>query len=309
MKVRPTLFNSASEAELFRAVHGTWEPRYRVFPEVPFANLVELDQRNLSAEELGFLHKTSVDFVLTAADWRPLFVVEFDGLGHGYSRNGAYIQRAITQRDPHRAWKLGLKARVAGAAGLPFVIVSYDEKAVIDQETGLTIVHGILGQFLAACHATDRARELYEEQKEEIEAMPVEERQDYIQDYVVISAEVEADIDWNPIYAAASRLRARAFELAPIGRVGHEPLHDPPRPDFTTPLEPGFSEHAFHDWWHSIRRWGWECWIDTGRGRVTSGPVWVRNFESRYTSPMILAEEIAELVAWRMAVKLLESSD
>lgn len=307
MKVRPTLFNSASEAELFQAVHGTWEPHYRVFPEVPFANLVELDERTLSAEELSFLHKTSVDFVLAAADWRPLFVVEFDGLGHGYSRNGVYIQRAVTSRDPHRAWKLGLKARVAAAAGLPFVIVSYDEKAVIDEETGLTIVHGIVGQFLATCHASDRMHELYEADKELIEAMPEEERQEYVQDYIVISAEVEADIDWNPIYAAASRLRARAFELAPISTVGHQPLHDPPRPDGTTPSDPGFSMNAFRDWWHSIRRWGAECTIDTGRGRVSSGPVWVRNFESRYTSPMILADEIAELVAWRAAVRALES--
>src|SRR5258706_515450 len=175
MKVRPTLFNSSSEAELFQAVHGTWEPHDGVFPEVPFANLVELDERRLSADELSFLHKTSVDFVLAGADWRPLFVVEFDGLGHGYSRNGVYIQRAVTQRDPHRAWKLNLKARVAAAAGLPFVIVSYDEKAVIDEETGLTIVHGIFGQFLATSHASDRMQELYEADRELIEAMPEEE--------------------------------------------------------------------------------------------------------------------------------------
>lgn len=307
MKVRPTLFNSASEAELFQAVHGTWEPHYRVFPEVPFANLIEPDERKLRAEELAFLHKTSVDLVLTAPDWRPLFALEFDGLGHGYSRNGVYVQRAVAARDPNRAWKLGLKARVAAAAGLPFVIVSYDEKAVIDRETGLTIVHGIFGQYLAACHAAERMGELYEADKDVIDAMPSNERADYVQDYVVISAEVEADIEWNPIYAEASRLRARAFELAPISRSGHQPLHDPPRPDFTTPLEPGFSMSAFHDWWTSIRRWGAECWVETGRGRVTSGPVWVRNFESRYTSPMILAEEIAELVAWRAAVRALES--
>ncbi len=307
MKVRTTLFNSASEAELFQAIHGTWEPHYRLFPEIPFANLVGLDEHALSAAELSFLNKTSVDFVLTGEAWQPLFVVEFDGLGHGYSRNGVYVQTAFTRRDPQRAWKLGLKARVAAAAGLPFVIVSYDEKAVIDRETGLTIAHGIIGQFLAGQHAARRMNELYEAQKDDIEAMPEDERTEYVQDYVVISAEVEADLDWNPICGLLSRLRERAFELAPIKSSGQQPLHDPPRPDNTTPFEPGFDGGALQEWWRSIRRWGCECWVDTGRGRVASGPVWVRNIEGSGVDPISLVNEIAELVAWRAAVNLLES--
>jgi len=307
MKVRSTLFNSSSEAELFQAVHGTWEPQYRLLPEIPFANLVTLDERKLSAAELGFLNKTSVDFVLAGEGWQPLLAVEFDGLGHGYSREGVYVQTAFTQRDPHRAWKLGLKARVAAAAGLPLVIVSYDEKAIIDRETGLTIVHGIIGQFLADQHAVRRINALYKEQKDVIEAMPVDERTDYVQDYVVISAEVEADIDWNPICGLLSRLRARALDLAPISRTGQLPLQDPPRPDNTTPYEPGFDGEALLTWWRSIRRWGCECWVDTGRGRVTSGPVWVRNIEGPGISPICLVNEIAELMAWRAAVTFLES--
>ena len=307
MKVRSSLFNSASEAELFQAVHGTWEPHYRLFPEIPFANLVTLAERELSAAELSFLNKTSVDFVLAGEGWQPLLAVEFDGLGHGYSHNGVYVQTAFTQRDPHRPWKLGLKARVAATAGLPFVIVSYDEKAVIDRETGLTIVHGIIGQFLAAHHAERRFHELYEEQKDVIEALPDDERTEYVQDYVVISAEVEADIDWNPICGLLSQLKARAFDLAPINRSGKMPLWDPPRPDNTTPHEPGYDGEACLAWWRSIRRWGCECWVDTDRGRVTSGPVWVRNIEGPGISPICLVDEIAELIAWRAAVTLLES--
>ncbi|SRR6266480_1295108 len=309
MKARPSLFNSVSEAQLFQAVHGTWEPHYRLFPEIPFANLVALDEHKLSADELSFLNKTSVDFVLTTADtWGPLFVVEFDGLGHGYSRNGRYVGKIATKRDPHRAWKLGLKARIAATAGLPLVIVSYDEKAIIDEVTGLTIVHGIIGQFLAANHVARRVNELYEDQKDIIEAMPDDERREYVQDYVVISAEVEADLDWNPICTLLSKLRGRAFDLAPISSASHTPLHDPPRPENTTPFEPGFDDRALREWWKSIRRWGCECSIETGRGRVSSGPVWVRNIEGPGIDPMSLANEIAELVAWRTALNLLEPS-
>src|ERR1043166_5671135 len=67
----------------------------------------------------------------------PLLAIEFDGLGHGFSRHGRYFQRVPTPRDKRRAWKLNLKARVANEAAFPFVILSYDEKEVLEEVTRL----------------------------------------------------------------------------------------------------------------------------------------------------------------------------
>jgi hypothetical protein len=142
---RDTIFDSASERELFRAISGSWEPHYHVYPHVPFANLIDLDPHLLAAEELSFLHKTTVDYVLVEGEGKPRLAIEFDGMGQGISRHGRYIQKVATKRDPNRGWKLDLKVRTAKSCGFPFLVMSYDEKAVVDEETNITVLHGIVG--------------------------------------------------------------------------------------------------------------------------------------------------------------------
>lgn len=302
MKARTTVFSSKSEAELFEAIHGAWEPAYRVFPQIPFATLVELDEHRLSAPELSFLHKTSVDFVLTSADWRPVFVIEFDGLGYGYSAKGGYVQPVTLRHEPNRAWKLGLKARIAQDANLPFLVVSYDEKAVVDHDTGLTVVHGIIGQFLASLHASTRMQELYDAEADMIEAMSPSERQEYVQDYIVISAEVESDLKWNPVAALESELRHAVLDVDPTCKWSLIPLDDSLRPKNSDPFSGSFDSDAHIQWWEHIRRWGAEVSIDTRLGTVSSGPVWVRALEAPRVSPISLAWRIAGVIAWRSAL-------
>jgi len=168
---RESIFDSASEQELFQAISGSWEPRYHVHPHVPFANLLDLDPHLLSAEELSFLHKTTVDYVLVEGEGKPRLAIEFDGMGRGISRHGRYIQKITSKRDPNRAWKLALKVRVAKNSGFPFLVMSYDEKAVIDAETDLTVLHGIVGQFVAGLHIVPRVQELIAEQQNELDEM------------------------------------------------------------------------------------------------------------------------------------------
>ena len=308
MKPRQSVFNSASEAELFQAIHGTWEPEYRLFPELPFANLVDLNERYLDAAELSFLYKTSVDFVLTTASWRPLFALEFDGLGHGYSRDGAYIQRVPSSKDKNREWKLGLKARVAAEAGLPFLVVSYDEKAVVDPDTGLIIAHGIIGQFLAKMHGSLRMQELYEDEKGFIEELPAAEREDYVQDNIIIPAEVEAALKWNPIVARQARLQQQVLHIMPLCRWGQRPLEDSPRSTNALPFRAELDTPNFHQSESPVRRWGSECWVETPFGLARSGPIWVRNFAAPGVHAMSLGWEIAELIAWRSALALVTAA-
>ncbi|HSE65963.1 MAG TPA: hypothetical protein VLB12_03180 [Gemmatimonadales bacterium] len=205
MQPRTTIFDSQNERELFLAIHGTWEPDYRLYPQIPFPSLIDLDPQKLDAVQLEFLHKTSVDYVLTTPDGQPVFALEFDGLGHGYSKDGRYVQKVQPRRAPNRQWKLDLKCRVADAANFPFAVVSYDEKTVVDEAANLMIVHGMIGGFLSNRHMGDRMRELMELEADKIADLSPREQYDYIQDYVVIPAELDADTDWNPLVKRPSR--------------------------------------------------------------------------------------------------------
>jgi hypothetical protein len=40
MLPRKTIFDSPSEQELYEAISGAWEPEYRLYPHIPFANLI-----------------------------------------------------------------------------------------------------------------------------------------------------------------------------------------------------------------------------------------------------------------------------
>jgi hypothetical protein len=136
--------------------------------------------------------------------------------------------------------------------------------------------------------------------------MPPEERGEYVQDYIVISAEVEADLAFDPIEQRKAQLMDRFRELDVLSRWGRIPLHDPPRADNTVLGADDFDIEVLKNWWASGRRWGAQCWVQTRRGRVTGSPVWIRNADAPGVSPASLAHSIAELLAWKAAVERLE---
>jgi hypothetical protein len=301
MKPRSTIFDSQCEHELFSAIRGSWEPTYRVYPHVPFENLVDLDPQHLTVPELAFLHKTTVDYALTTADDRPLLGIEFDGLGHGYTTDGVYRQ-VVRSKDRLREWKLSLKARVANAAHFPFVILSYDEKVIIEEPTNLTVAHAIIGQFLADSHTTDRFHELHGDAKEWLDALPEDEQAEHIQD-LLTTAEVETTLDWNPVAKRAGELLVELLHVDPKVSWGCSYLEDPPRPATTLPWQPGFDMGACLRWWRSIQRWGIRYTIRTSRGAITRD-VWVRNFGDSF-SPFGFLDEVAQLVTTQAALDFL----
>jgi hypothetical protein len=303
VKPRATIFDSKSEREVFQAIAGSWEPTYRVYPHVPYANLIELDQHKLDAVELTFLHKTTVDFVLTGCIGEPMLGIEFDGLGKGYSRDGEYVGFVETARDRSRPWKLGLKTSVANEAGFPFIVVSYDEKAEVDPDKDLIILHGIIGSFLSSTHLGPRLAELVRENEDELEDMSSHDAHDKIQD-MVIAAEIDLDMEWNPISRRAVELQSELHRIDPSARWGYSYLELPPRPAACSPWLADFRADAFRAWWDSIERVGCEYRVTTRSGAVTRA-VWVRNYQGLYLTPFGMLEELAQVVALNEAIAAL----
>jgi hypothetical protein len=307
MQVRATIFDSANEQELFHALHGTWEPGHRVYPHLPFTNLIEINQHRLSADELNYLHKTTVDYVLTTAKGMPLLAIEFDGLGRGARRKGSYVQRVATKADPHRALKLGLKCRVADEAGFPFCVVSYEEKEVVDGEANLVIAHGIVGGFLAHGYASRLMQEFYEEEREHIESLPENEQWEYVQNYIVISAEVEAEMTMNPIAKRAAELAGECGRLAVVGGTCESwPDEEPPPPEADVG-NPEWDMAARIAWLDGRRRVGATTGVETCYGRVER-TAWVRNIDFPGTTALSIASEISELLAWQDALRLVKEA-
>jgi hypothetical protein len=302
---RESIFDSASEKELFLAISGSWEPRYHVYPHVPFANLIDVDPHLLSAEELSFLHKTTVDYVLVEGEGRPRLAIEFDGMGHGISRHGRYIQKVASKRDPKRGWKLDLKVRVAKSSRFPFLVMSYDEKAIVDEETDLTVLHGIVGQFVAGLHIVPRVQELIAEQQNELDEMTEAERDEAIQD-MVIAAEIDADMDYNPVCRRAAELSTILSNEYGVSGYSFSYVEDSPRPAHCNAWEPDFDPVALKTWWDNMDRIGCEHRLNTSRGEI-SRTVWVRNFEGSGVTPFGFLQELAELVTCKAAIAELQA--
>jgi hypothetical protein len=306
VRVRNTIFDSSAERGLFTAIAGSWEPDYRVYPHLPFSNLIDLDPQRLAPAEISFLHKTSVDYTLTDASNVPLLSLEFDGLGQGYSHGPSYIEQVPSKRDPNRAWKLGLKCRVANAIHYPLLVISYDEGQVLDPSTNITIVHGIVGSFIARSKTRELVAEMYEENMEWINSLPPDEQQEQVQD-LVFAAEIEADSRWNPVFRRSMELSSQFRELDYARACSWEILEDPPRPSNCYLLEPGFDSAAFKHWRKTVQRYGCRYTLETSLGRVER-TIWLRNFEAAGMSPFGMLEDVGELVTRVAAIELLRAA-
>src|ERR1700686_4975772 len=113
MTVRRSIFDSHNERELFTAIESQWSARgFVLYPSLPFTNIFDIRQFDLSPGERTFLFKTSIDYTLCSTEREPIVSVEFDGICHGFSRAGRYVaMRPVPSNDPRRHSKLDLKVR------------------------------------------------------------------------------------------------------------------------------------------------------------------------------------------------------
>ena len=298
MAVRPTIFGGYNEKELFYSIDSLWQMQFSVYPQLPFCAVFNLDNLSLTQKEVDFLRKTSIDYTLCTKEGRPLLSIEFDGLGHGFSRNGEYIQ-IHPSKDKYRKLKLDLNLKIAHLEQFPFYVVSYDEKIQITDEIHLTVVDGIIGQTLKHRELPLIVKEWVDDEKEVLDNLSEYERHERIQD-IVIDAEVTAELNWDPIAKQCAELESELIRKGVYKGHGYEFISEPELPGFNANTFEGFEARA--EALKYIIRWGCKYTVHTSFGDI-SETAWVRNFEGSGASPLIVAENIAGLLAYHRALK------
>jgi len=302
--IKKSVFGSKAERELFTSLHSRWAARFDLWPSLPLAQIVDVESARsyLRDKEFDFFLKTSIDYTLCTKSGQPILSIEFDGLGKGHSRQGEYVQQEPTP-DPHRKLKLDLKLKVAQKEKYPFFVVSYEESRPLHEDVGLTVVDGIIGQILAKQELQESLQTLYGKHKDHIESLHPSLQHEYIQD-LVWDAEIQAELRWDPIAEQASRYEYEAFERGIIRGYKTEYLNDPRLPNGDPFTDFSVMEKRISAIKNAVRV-GCRIVADTPKVAIVE-TVWLRNFEDSSVSPLHMAVNIAELLAFRRALDLVE---
>lgn len=301
MKIRKTVFGSASERALYKALVTRWSDKLRIYPCLPFFNVIGVEESDLPPNQRNFLLKTSVDYTLCDVSDQPLLSIEFDGLGEGFSRRGKYIPRYVLLKDPNREWKLNLKLSVCTWVSYPFFIISYEEATPIGADLHLAIVDGIIGRYMTSRNLGEAIDELY--QQSDIDELPRHLRDEAIQD-LVLEAETALEFEWNPIIRKAYELEATLWGKGFCGGgERYEWLDEPgtpPVPRDWLDVE-GFRQRI--EALKKAKRVGCRHTLRTSLGEV-SAEAWIRNIEGHGVSAVSLVHDIAELLAAKKALSV-----
>jgi hypothetical protein len=297
MRLRNSVFGSKSESEVFGKLQSQWEPNLTLYPQLPFATIVEIELADLSERERDYFYKTSIDYTFCLPDGRPLASIEFDGIGGGFSRDGEYIPSRRTE-DPYRKLKLDFKLRLAQAVDYPLVVVSYDEARSLDEDGTLTILDGIVGRLMTMAEWRGLVGTWLAESRAELNQMPDYARDDYIQD-LALSAEVEAEVRADPMARDASRYEWACVQHGERDfRV--ERLYEPPLPPPPANLFDAEQVRARGEAMLAAVRVGCRVVI-LHPGLMVARQVWLRNFSGSGLTAISVAENIARYLAFREA--------
>jgi hypothetical protein len=311
VKVRATVFDSKAEEKVFRALQSRWSSKLVLYPSLPLAKVICLEEDDvLPASEERFFYQTNVDYTFCTPTGRPLFSVEFDGLGGGFSKVGVYIPQRPT-RDRNRKWKLDTKLRFATAVRYPLMVISFEEVRSFDDES-ITILDGIIGQFLAKYELDDYIRRL---RIPELEDYPGDDPYDeWARGELILDAEMGAEIqstlDNDPLARRAAQEEHEALGNYDDGpRYSTEWLYDPPLPEALPFPEglispgPEYMANFQARWaaWERAIRVGCRVTVNTASGNVVQ-TVWARNVGHELgVSPETVVENAAKYLAFKRA--------
>lgn len=304
-KVNETVFGSKKERSVYYKLLDRWGKAYNLYLSLPVSNVFWVDPDDLNSGEKKTYFQSSIDYTFCSKDDKPLFSIEFDGLGKGYSRGDKYIQGSTSIIDAYRQLKLEFKLNLAMKSGYPFIVVSYEEVAELDENETLTILDGIVGQLTSGRRFDELVSEFLEDEKETLDSMTGLERQEYLQN-MITSIEVEAELESDPIALKAAEYE---HELSKFGVNGYsrEPLDEPGLPEAVfpprTPEDFEAMERRMVAFKH-IRKYGFKTSVKTSKGTI-SRSAWVREYAAYGFSSVSLANNISEFLAFKSAFELL----
>jgi len=219
----PSIFDSESEKRAYATVRTHWSRFLDVYPHIPVRNALGYDRlMNLSISDNAkeYLLKTEFDFVVCDRSGSPILAVEFDGLGHGFSRDGKYVQIVKTE-DHHRTLKLDAKISACESCDLPLIIVSYPEtEPGADPDCPVTVLDAVIGEVLEGRKRQQLVNSNLDQLGEALGSDPSGETADSYLLEIEVMAEQE-----NPI---RRRIKQMQTELPVSFGLHIHPLHDRP---------------------------------------------------------------------------------
>lgn len=307
MRLSRSIFDSGSERQVFRALEQRWSGKLRLYPQLPLSKIVVLEPNDtLSDGERRAFYGTNLDYTFCDRRDRPLFSIEFDGIGGGFDRDGQY-QPARDTRDPHRKLKMDFKLCVTRDVGYPLLVVSFDELEQLDAKDSLTILDGIVARLVVNQEQPKIIEQLVADHADLMADLKPSEADEVLQDLVLQSG-VQAEMDNDPLERARWEALAEAGRYGVSGGYGTTWLYEPPLPasDAEGPL--GISPEVLRqriDGFNMANRVGCRATVATPRGEITR-TVWMRNV-GRCAGLMmeLVAENAALMLAFRQAAAMM----
>jgi len=312
MKLSRSIFDSGSERDVFKALEQRWAERLRLYPQLPLSKIVVLEPSDcLTDGERRTFYGTNVDYTFCDVHDRPLFSIEFDGIGGGFDRAGEY-QPQRDSGDPHRKLKMDFKLRVTREVGYALIVVSFEEVEPLDARESLTVLDGIVAWLVVRREESRLVQEMAEESADVIASLPTWERDEFVQN-LVLEAGVQAEMENDPLERAKWDAIAEGDRYGLKGAHATEWLYDPPlaESDGAGPL--GISLEVMRqriDGFNQAERVGCRATVPTPLGEITR-TVWLRNV-GRSAGLMMehVAENAAVMLAFRhAAARLSEHRD
>jgi hypothetical protein len=194
-----------------------------VYLHIPVRNALgyeKLKELQITDRAREYLLKTEFDFVVCDHSASPILAIEFDGLGHGFSRDGKYVQVVETE-DQNRKLKLDAKINACELCGLPIVVVSYPEtESVNDPDCPVTILDAVIGEVVEGLKRQELVNLNLNQLGESLESDPSRETAEML----ILEIETMAEEE-NPI---KRKIRQMHKELPVSFGLQIYPLHDRP---------------------------------------------------------------------------------
>jgi hypothetical protein len=142
--MKRSIFDSESEKRLHKKLISRWSRYVEVYPQIPVRNVIgyhEIKTLDMPEAAKNYLLNTAFDFVVCELNTSiPILVIEFDGIGLGFSQDEKYIPKVIPINDPHIKLKMERKLEACTFFMVPLVVLSFYECEVINQSNEMLMV-------------------------------------------------------------------------------------------------------------------------------------------------------------------------